>query len=99
MLLAAGVLVAGCDEEATAPAPAPAAGAAAPRLSPKQVKDCRDQCEQSLIAASGHADDAPLRACRTSCTAAGSGAGPHEVPSRITVAPADHARSRPPPPR
>jgi hypothetical protein len=87
----------GCDDEPTAPAPARTATAptAAPRLSAKQREECRDQCEQGQIVA-GTSDDAALRACRARCDGqAGVGAaglGPHEVPSRITRAPANHAR-------
>jgi hypothetical protein len=90
---------AGCaddDEGATRP-PAAVATPAPPRRTAAQIKDCRDQCEQTQLVA-GQADDAGLRGCRARC-AGGSGVGvggPHEVPRSITRSP---SLSSPPPVR
>jgi hypothetical protein len=83
-----------CEDEVTVAARA-APAATKPALTSKQRDACRDQCEQGQIVA-GTSDDAQLRACRARCDAqAGVGAlAPHEVPSRITVAPAARAPRR-----
>jgi hypothetical protein len=89
-------LAGGClDEPPPTAGRVPAAAAARPTLTPKQRDECRDQCEQGQLVA-GTSDDAALRACRARCdrlagiaSGGGGGAiGPHEVPSRITKAPA-----------
>lgn len=58
-----------------------------PAKTAREIKDCRDQCEQRLIVA-GSGGDEELRACRARCEGSATTARPHEVPSRITVAPA-----------
>src|SRR5438067_195437 len=57
--------------------------------STRELDRCRDQCEQRQIV-EGSGGDEELRACRARCGGQSSGAAtrPHEVPSRITVAPA-----------
>jgi hypothetical protein len=75
------LLVVGCEDEAPTIAPPPAATAA----TAKQVKDCRDMCEQRVLVE--HLGDAELRACRARCDGHApptANAPAHEVPSRIT---------------
>jgi hypothetical protein len=57
----------------------------ASRATARQIEDCRDACEQRQVVG-GREDDAELRACRARCEGQAQ-PGPHEVPSRITVAP------------
>jgi hypothetical protein len=71
----------------------------APPPSPREIKECRDRCEQRQILAGGDTEEQrrseeELRACRRRC--GGEAASrPHEVPSRITVAPAKRDGWRP----
>jgi hypothetical protein len=54
----------------------------------REIDACRDQCEQRQIVERSGGDE-ELRACRARCAGQSSAAArPHEVPSRITVAPA-----------
>jgi hypothetical protein len=67
--------------------------APAPRLTRKQVEDCRDRCEQQMVVAGS--DEQSMRNCRKRCEGNGPSAdAPHEVPSKITVAPARPAQPR-----
>jgi hypothetical protein len=87
LVFAAFAVAAGCDPDALAPSPPP------PKAQPSAATarardDCRDACEQNAILAQS-GDDA-LRACRAGCDGKYGAAtsAPHEVPSRITRAPA-----------
>jgi hypothetical protein len=72
---------------ATAPAPAP------PKLSAKEIDDCRDRCEQHATVEAS--DEKSLRECRARCDGQGAQAAqPRETPSRITVAPVRQSGSR-----
>jgi hypothetical protein len=92
LVIAAFAVAAACDLD-TPKSPPPAAPPAATATNRRADDDCRDACEQQAIL-SQSGDDA-LRACRAGCDARYGGAviAPHEVPSRITRAPAVH---RPP---
>jgi hypothetical protein len=74
-----------CEEQATTPPPPTPAQVAASAA--KARKDCRDQCEQTALIVGG--TETQLRACRARCDGAHP-APPHEVPSKITVAPPAH---------
>jgi hypothetical protein len=85
------------DELETLKAAHPAAPAApAGTLSPGQVHDCRDTCEQGAVL--GQWPDERLRACRADCDGK-SASRPYEPIRRITVAPADHRPTAPAPVR
>jgi hypothetical protein len=73
----------------TLPAPA------APGLTPQRVHDCRDVCEERQILE--HLTWEWLQLCRVECDQKAA-KRPYEPIQRITVAPADHGRSAPPPP-
>ena len=96
LVFAVVAVAAGCDLDAPAPSPAPPKPPVAAAANPKAREECRDACEQQVILA--HSGDEALRACRTACENRYGAATPppHEVPSRITRAPAVH---RPPAPR
>lgn len=76
----------------------PTVTAGAP-LSPKQVDDCSDDCEQRSIVERW--PDGELQRCRAMCRGKGTpgGAPKHEVPSKITVAPTPPAAPPPIAPR
>jgi hypothetical protein len=98
LVFAAFAVAAGCDLDASpsAPAPPPAAPRPQPTAATKRAHDdCRDACDQSAILT--QASDDALRACRANCDGryGVSTSAPHEVPSKITRAPAVH---RPPAP-
>jgi hypothetical protein len=59
-----------------------------PKIVEQKKHDCRDLCEQTMIVEK--LDETYLKNCRARCDGP---APPHEVPSRITVAPADHSRT------
>lgn len=63
-----------------------------PKIADKQdaqkKHDCRDLCEQTMIVEK--LDETYLKNCRARCDGP---PAPHEVPRRITVAPADHSRT------
>jgi hypothetical protein len=86
-------VAAGCDLDAAGGAPTPAATpprAQVAAAAQRARDDCRDTCEQTAILA--HGSDEDLRACRARCDGSYAvTAPPHEVPSRITRAPATHA--------
>jgi hypothetical protein len=94
LVFAAFAVAAGCDLDSPVGAPAaPAPKVQATAATHKAHDECRDACEQNAILTQS-GDDA-LRACRANCDGRYgiSTSTPHEVPSRITRAPAVH---RPP---
>jgi hypothetical protein len=88
LVFAVVAVAAGCDLDAPAPPPASSKPPAAAAANPKAREECRDACEQQVILA--HSGDEALRACRAACENRYGAAtpAPHEVPSRITRAPA-----------
>lgn len=68
-------------------------------LTPRQVDDCSDDCEQRSIVERW--PDGELQRCRAMCRGKGAngGAQKREVPSKITVAPATPAAPPPIAPR
>jgi hypothetical protein len=90
LVFAAFAVAAGCDPDAPASAPPPPPKAQPTAATARARDDCRDACEQNAILA--QAGDDALRACRAGCDGKYGAAtsAPHEVPSRITRAPAVH---------
>ena len=71
----------------TQPERAPTIAGAQKQDAQKQ-HDCRDLCEQTMIVEK--LDETYLKNCRARCDGP---PAPHEIPRRITVAPADHSRT------
>lgn len=75
----------------------PSATSTAP-LTPRQVDDCSDDCEQRSIVERW--PDGELQRCRAMCRGkSANGAQKREVPSKITIAPAPPAAPPPIAPR